>query len=201
MDSPLPKVFGIGLSRTGTTSLTEALRVLGYRAVHFPLAIAREDEGCLTLDAREAARFDALTDTPVALFFRELDAAFPGSKFILTTRSVDAWLASMRRLRASYAFMRFVPKVARLTEALYGKTAYADEAALRQYFERHRTQVETYFGDRMGRDVLVLDFESGAGWPEVCTFLERAVPSTPFPHANKSYGTTLRNMLDFAGYR
>ncbi len=201
MDAPYPKVFGIGLSRTGTTSLTEALRALGYRAVHFPLAIVREDEGRLTLDARAAARFDALTDTPAALLFRELDAAFPGSKFILTTRRTEAWLASMRRLRASYAFLRFIPKVAQLTEALYGPRTYDDEQTLRARFARHRAQVEAYFSKRMERDVLVLDFESGDGWRELCAFLGREVPHAPFPHANRSYGTTLRNMFDFAGYR
>ena len=30
------KIFGLGLSKTGTSSLCEALRILGYRAVHNP---------------------------------------------------------------------------------------------------------------------------------------------------------------------
>jgi hypothetical protein len=32
----MTKVFGIGLSRTGSMSLTEALTILGFRALHFP---------------------------------------------------------------------------------------------------------------------------------------------------------------------
>src|SRR5207237_3908 len=52
------KVFGIGLSRTGTTSLTRALELLGYRAKHYPTAESHFEE------------YDALTDTPVPVRWR-----------------------------------------------------------------------------------------------------------------------------------
>ncbi|HEV8715109.1 MAG TPA: sulfotransferase [Candidatus Binatia bacterium] len=29
------KIFGLGLSRTGTTSLTEALEILGFSTIHY----------------------------------------------------------------------------------------------------------------------------------------------------------------------
>lgn len=193
------KVFGIGLSRTGTASLTEALRVLGYHSVHFPLAILKRGRGGLELDARAAARFDALTDTPVARMYRELDAAFPGSKFILTTRDADEWARSMRRLRASYFFMRLSPKIARLTEDLYGPKAYADESALQERCARHQEAVLAYFGNRVGTDLLLYDVRDG--WEPLAAFLGRQpAADTPFPHINRGYSTTLRNALDFAGY-
>jgi len=30
------KIFGLGLSKTGTSSLTDALNLLGVKAVHYP---------------------------------------------------------------------------------------------------------------------------------------------------------------------
>ena len=53
------KVFGIGLSKTGTTSLTSALGGLGYRAIHYPpLPDLR----------RTLADYDAAADTSDADF-------------------------------------------------------------------------------------------------------------------------------------
>lgn len=31
----MSKIFGIGLSRTGTRSLSYALKILGYKSVHY----------------------------------------------------------------------------------------------------------------------------------------------------------------------
>ena len=76
------KIFGIGLSRTGTTSLTLALSELGLHAYHFP-------RGREVIDS-----VDAATDTPVAAWYQDLDAAYPDSKFILTLRHRPEWLDS-----------------------------------------------------------------------------------------------------------
>src|SRR5262249_9811138 len=85
------KIFGIGLSRTGTTSLTYAFAELGLRAHHFPRTRAFIDEA------------DAATDTPVAAWYKELDVLYPGSKFIVTPRSIPDWLDSCEVLwRSSF---------------------------------------------------------------------------------------------------
>jgi len=34
------RVFGVGLSRTGTTSLVAALRLLGYHTTHYKLSLS-----------------------------------------------------------------------------------------------------------------------------------------------------------------
>lgn len=72
------KVFGIGLSRTGTTSLDAALELLGYRVRHFPsLSLLL---GRLGIKNRELRQYDALTDRPVTHFYKPPDARFPGTK-------------------------------------------------------------------------------------------------------------------------
>jgi Sulfotransferase domain len=79
------KVFGVGLSRTGTTSLHYALGFLGYRSIHFPPPH----------QLRELLNFyDAAVDTPVACVFKELAEAYPDARFVLTVRDMDSWLAS-----------------------------------------------------------------------------------------------------------
>src|SRR5262245_22430107 len=190
------KVFGIGLSRTGTTSLTEALRTLGYRAVHCPLSLLALNGNGLELNKRVVDRFDAFTDTPVARVYRELDEEFPRSKFILTTRALDAWLRSMRRMRNSFTFLKLLPKVRQLTLDLCGTASFFDEPALRECFVRHSRNVRDYFGDRLGTDLLVFDAGAGDGWDQLCSFLGRQTPSIPYPHYNRGYATTFVNIRD-----
>ena len=92
-----PKIFGIGLSKTGTTSLAQALEALGYRTKDNlgVVTYASGDLSSIDLDVVDA--HDALTDTPIPSFYRELDAAYPGSKFILTVRDSNGWLMSCKK--------------------------------------------------------------------------------------------------------
>ena len=91
-----PKVFGIGIQKTGTSSIKRALRQLGYRVatalgVHDP-HIARDvyDLAFGLLD-----RYDAFQDNPWAILYKELDEWCPGSKFILTVRPAEKWIQSV----------------------------------------------------------------------------------------------------------
>ena len=57
-------------------------------------------------------------------------------------------------------------------------------------FQRHNDEVLAYFRDRP-ECLLVVDWERGHGWKELCRFLECPIPAEPFPHANRgNYGST-----------
>lgn len=190
------KVFGIGLSRTGTTSLTRALELLGWRTVHFPddarsqaelSAFLRAPEDALRLSLLDAV--DALTDTPAAATFAALDRAYPGSAFVLTTRGAEPWLRSCERYWASvlddlYATDPDAPYVRLVNRAVYGTDRF-DRHAFLAAARRHEVAVRAHFAARPG-DCLTLDVCAGEGWPELCGFLGVAVPGLPFPHANAS---------------
>src|SRR5688572_18590389 len=89
------KVFGVGLSKTGTSSLTEALNILGIRSVHFPNDERTFEElRCAQYRLSVLDEYQSVTDTPVAPYFAQLDSAWPGSKFILTVRDKSEWLRS-----------------------------------------------------------------------------------------------------------
>jgi hypothetical protein len=190
------KVFGIGLSRTGTTSLTEALRLLGYKAVHCPLSIVALNGKGLKLSTDIVSRFDAFTDSPVARMYKELDGAFPGSKFILTIRPLERWMDSMRRMRPSFFLLKALPKVRQLARDLSGTTSFSDDVALAKAFVGHSRHVREYFGERLGKDLLVLDVSAADAWDRLCAFLGQEKPSRPFPHYNRGYATTYTNMRD-----
>jgi hypothetical protein len=194
------KVFGIGLSRTGTTSLTEALRMLGYKAVHCPLSIVAFNGKGLKLSTDIVKQFDAFTDSPVARVYRELDQTFPGSKFVLTTRPIDKWMDSMRRMRPSFTLLSVLPKVRQLARDLGGTASFGDEDALARGFINHNRNVREYFGERVGKDLLVLDVSASDAWERLCGFLGHKSQARAFPHYNRGYGTTLVNMRDLIRY-
>lgn len=185
------KVFGIGLSKTGTTSLTEALRILGYRSIHYPFRILEYHAGGLVLRPERVERFDACTDSPIARFFPELDAAFPGSKFILTRRRQADWLRSCERhhvwpgeYAANLALERspLVRRVMQLHRDVFGAVSF-DREAFAEAYARHESRVLDYFRDRP-EDLLVMDICGGEGWERLCPFLGVAVPARRFPRKN-----------------
>ena len=108
------KVFVIGLSRTGTTSLNHALNMLGYNAHHSCLPMCsikrqgqekRRGRGKehrihdeiynVQLVSKYSDALDALTDIPVALTYQELAQRYPDSLFILSQRNPQMWGKAM----------------------------------------------------------------------------------------------------------
>jgi len=182
-----PKVFGIGFHKTGTTSLGAALDALGYATCDGAGAV-REAVGHAEMMRllREqqlepimsvAERYDAFTDNPWFLLFRDLDRRFPGSKFILTVRDERRWLESAVRY--------FGQTDSEMRAWIYGtgRPAGNEQRWLARYRE-HIEQVKTHFRHRPD-DVLVVDWEQGGGWEDLGKFLGRTTPSGAFPHLTK----------------
>lgn len=92
-----PYVFGIGLSRTGTTSLNSALGILGFRSFHLPPITRIDGDDCSFVWPWWMNKYDAATDLTVAAVFRDLNRRFPNAKFIYTTRDIDNWLISCEK--------------------------------------------------------------------------------------------------------
>src|SRR5512138_1402657 len=93
------KILGVGLGRTGTMSLTLALRRLGFRAMHYDRVRLNDilDGSNPAPDFRRYDDVDAVLDIPSAYFYRELLDAYPEAKEILTVRDVEAWWKSIER--------------------------------------------------------------------------------------------------------
>jgi Sulfotransferase domain len=91
------KCFGIGLNKTGTKTLSGALRQLGHRVPSFRADLMEAFGEARSGPAIAVAEhYDGFEDWPWLLLYKELDWAFPGSKFILTTRlDTAAWFESL----------------------------------------------------------------------------------------------------------
>ena len=161
------KVFGIGLSGTGSHSLVAALKTLGYRSKHCPKRIEQFDE------------YDALADIPVSGRFEFLDLVYPKSRFILTTRDLEGWLANRRKKRSDDRPRGLWALEARFNT--YGRIETDfDEMALTTCYWRHHDRVARYFAGRP-EDLLTLDIVGGEGWEQLCPFLGMEIPDRPFP--------------------
>ena len=182
------KIFGIGLSRTGTTSLSAALEMLGYKIAHYPNEPVTNSEivgGVLRLKLLEDC--DGLVDTPVPAIFPGLDQAWPGSKFILTTREFESWLNSARAFfcRSDSVVKTGLERNYKgLLRAMVYGTPNWNEAVFRYVWDSHHRNVREYFKDRPG-DFLVLSLEADDPWRLLCGFLGRDVPDAPYPWLNR----------------
>lgn len=166
------KIFGIGLAKTGTTSLNDAFAILGISSI-----------GCPT-NIPSIRRFAAATDGIVADQFETLDQKFPQSKFIYTVRDRESWLESYIRYHGRKESAS--PEHADKVERLYG-TKGIDRRALLDAYERHERHVFEYFKNRPN-DLLVMNICGGeADWEELCSFLGKPIPAVPFPASNERF--------------
>ena len=185
------KVFGIGMNKTGTTTLGVCLESLGFSHTSYNLEMLRHVRRDELEPVIEFARgYDAFEDWPWPLIYRELDAAFPGSRFVLTTRlDVERWFGSLLRHadRTGPTEMRTL---------VYGHAMpSANPEAHRAMYESHNAAVRSYFADRPG-DFLEVCWERGDGWRELCSFLGCPQPDIPFPHANQTPRGRFRRLAD-----
>ena len=211
------KIFGIGLNKTGTSTLGRCFRKLGLgpvapvgdkatRSCTRQLFENRDYQPALHF----AKTYRCFEDRPwnVWQMYRKLDTTFPGSRFILTTRCAESWWRSVERwLSFSKPGMLRIYcrhlKVADASEFMSGgrtrnpllfgakRTSQENEQFIRLQ-EFMLREYERYNREVMdyfsGRDdLLVIDFAAGDGWEALCQFLDLPIPTARFPHANRQY--------------
>lgn len=176
------RIFNVGLNRAGTTSLGAALRLLGLRAAHhrhggvrlYDIAIRNIHAGRRVFFGIDQ-QYDAFSDFAGHNFFDLLDRQYPGSKFILTTRELNAWLDSRER------------KVEKNRKNPGYRNAFltVDREQWARDRERYLARLQAYFRSRP-QDLLIIDIPGGEGWEKLCAFLGKEVPAVPFPFRNVS---------------
>ena len=185
------KIFCIGFYKTGTTTLFEALRILGYDTVNgdTPGSYPGADDGETLVKQIEAGdyrlptfeRFDAFTDNPYFTIWRQIHAMFPDAKYILTVRDEEPWIASCvkfyrnRRIRPMRVWM--FGRHADPSRSPESRQAWLDA------YRAHNAAVREFF---RGREHQFLELEPTRepGWERLCAFLGAPIPDRPWPHAN-----------------
>lgn len=191
------QVIGVGVGRTGTYSLKLAINRLGLgpchhmeevlhnQAVQVPLwaaAVEGHPDWGAIYDGYESA-----VDWPTAGFFRELNAAYPSAKFVLTLRSPDSWTASFSEtIYKLMAGRDDAPEELQawldMAAGVIAKTGFPgglDLAGLEKAFTAHNDAVRAAIpADRL------LTYQVKEGWGPLCAFLDKALPAEPFPRTN-----------------
>ena len=191
------KVIGAGVGRTGTYSLKLAINRLGLGPCHhmeevlhnMPVQVplwAAAVNGTPDWD-RIYKGYESAVDWPTAGFFRELSAAYPSAKFILTTRTPESWAESFSetiykalagRDRAppeQQAWLQMVVDVVSKT----GFPAGLDVDGLMRAFSAHNDAVRAAIPAKQ-----LLVYQVKDGWEPLCAFLGAPVPAEPFPRTN-----------------
>ena len=191
------QVIGVGVGRTGTYSLKLAINELGLgpcfhmeevlhnMPVQVPLWVAAVD-GRPDWPAIYSG-YGSAVDWPTAGFFRELNAAYPSAKFVLTHRSPDNWAASFSEtIYKLLAGKAEAPEEMRawldMAESVIAKTGFPgglEVADLKAAFIAHNEAVQAEIpADRL------LVYQVKEGWEPLCRFLDKSLPADPFPRSN-----------------
>lgn len=176
------KVVGVGLNKTGTTSLGLCLRHWGLNHISCNKEAFRLWRESRVDELMESvARYDSFEDWPWPLVYQAIDQRFPDTKFILTRRKdAETWFDSICR------------HAHRTGPTDYRKFVYGHEmphnhkADHVRVYEEHLQAVRDYFSDRPG-DLLEVCWAEGDGWHELSSFLGFERPEIPFPHANPGW--------------
>lgn len=213
------QVLSLGMSRTGTLSMQEALTTLGYPTYHFSSIFANVKDADMWREALNAKfhppnpsfdykrHFDqllghvsAVTDTPSVLFWRELLEAYPDVKIVLVERNEDKWFSSFEGL-VKGTLAPFQQKVLRYTDPFnFGRVlavtaeymkAFAGSSKPEGVMANARTSYRAHYASIRAAvpKEKILEYRLGSGWEPLCQFLGRPVPEGPFPKRNE--GQTL----------
>lgn len=167
-----PKIWCLGLSRTGTSTLTEVLNMAGLNHIHYPTH----------WDMFHGIN-DGAGDISVIPFYKELDKKYPNSKFIHTVRQKDDWLRSMKPYLERKKEWKQSQFQIDIRKKVYNN-AFFDYNTYSEAYDKHYRDVQDYFKNRK-YDFLTLDILGGDKPSRLFDFLGMACPCDEFPHYNK----------------
>jgi hypothetical protein len=189
LPSPLlrPKIFVIGLSKTGTTSIGDALEKLGYRRLGWTHVRSRVMvhtwiNGDRTTNLELTHLYDAFEDLPWPIMYRKMAETYPDAKFILSRRRDEAtWLRSMRVHMGRGKWEPY-------SHFFGADTFEGNEEIIRASYVNHTQDVQSFFADKPGRMVEMNIDDGDANWEVLCRVAEcpggQAPSQLSFPRSN-----------------
>jgi hypothetical protein len=211
------KVIGAGLPRTATTTTLIAFEQLGFApCYHMRDLMADWDRGLTLWEAVAAGNpdWDAIfgdaqssCDWPSARYYREQLEHYPDAKVVLSVRSAEGWVRSMRdtilpmyfgdsvmyhvcqgRRQVDRNWDRFIRLMWHMcwNEDTGGIAGDLDtDEGLAAIMERWNAEVK----DSVPAEKLLV-WDPADGWAPLCEFLEVAVPDGDLPRVNDTAAFT-----------
>ena len=179
------KVVGIGLPKTGTTSLGYCFRRFGFKHQTYDMDLAVKVKRNQIEDVlRVAEKHEAFEDWPWFLLYKEFDRRFPNSKFVLTLRKDTAtYVRSLQGHHEREGIRNTDWVKPHWWDEVQGQEpAHWDYEKSAVRYENHNRAVLEYFAGRVDKDLLVVCWENGDGWETLSRFLNKRAPDEPFPH-------------------
>tara|TARA_R110000850_G_scaffold62_7_gene311 strand:- start:10552 stop:11133 length:582 start_codon:yes stop_codon:yes gene_type:complete len=174
----------LALEQLGQGRCHHMIEVIENGAVQVPLwndALAGNPDFGAIYDG-----YNSAVDWPSAAFWKELAAAYPDAKIILSTRSAESWYDSISEtiLATVWApekwpaqavdWFRMVTKV---LERSFGEAK--DRDSLIAVFNAHEAAVKAAIPSER-----LLVHSAKDGWEPLCAFLGVPVPEGPYPRTN-----------------
>jgi len=203
-----PKIFCIGLNKTGTTSLEKAMREMGFiggnqgKAMKMIDLWAKRDFKPIINFCKTAQFFQ---DIPFSFpyTFIAIDQAFPKSKFILTVRNnAEEWYSSLIRFHGKLWGNGNIPissedlkkapgpwpgyrfHVRMMVNNVPKNEPYKKDVLI-DYYETHNKNVMDYFRHRK-EDLLVINLKCSQDYSRFCDFLGCKQERDGFPWENRT---------------
>jgi len=177
------KIINVTLNKSGTSSVEEALRRLGYSvsslAVEFPYTFPEYK----ALLAKIAYKHNAVSDLPWPSLYPEYFSWFPDAKMILCLRPVEDWIESCIR---NHGGTESQPR-----ELIYGpgKSDPGQNAGhWKDYYKAHTKRVFDFVEENQLQDrFLCLRLYDSGNLLKLESFLDNPKNQiTRFPHTNKT---------------
>lgn len=193
MSKKLSKIFGIGLNKTGTSSLGRFFEKCGYKmhedysCIKINMALDLQnninmDKSTLLLDI--ADNYDVFEDWPWPLIYKQCLERYPDSKFVLTIRAdAEEWFRSLY-----YHCKKLGPT--RQIKSVYGHYTPNHETKkdFIEYYKRHNAKAVEFFKDKPGK-LLILSTktEDSKKSDILAKFCDSdKLSNIPYPNANKN---------------
>eukprot|EP01084_Bolivina_argentea_P256662 432192_1 len=179
------KVFEMGLPKTGTTSLGRALTILGFNTIGWSPSLHDHYKitGNISNVLLASKRYEAFHDGPWHVIEPNVWAqVYPNAKFIFLVREESSWLRSMEsHFSPKYNVHDSEKKRLNYDWIQNREKAISDAIGMRN---RKQKSVFEFFKDDPTK--LLIMNTSELGWEPLCQFLNKTIPSKPFPFTNKS---------------
>ncbi|XP_039274031.2 uncharacterized protein LOC120347985 [Styela clava] len=208
------KILCAGFWKTGTKSLAQALKILGYKVYdyddqlfHFENLWKKFFDGTVTDEEirEQLADVDVFIDGPVIAFWEEIHRAIPETKVILSIRDEDSWFKSYTGMMAGspiwvkplflsmfitptgHAFMRSAMRVFHFCQGVEGPFVLPmlNLTDNPRLYKAQFRRHNCHVIHTVQKDKLLV-FQLSDSWEPLCRFLGKKIPEgISYPHKNK----------------